>query len=66
MITAGMGIEFDEVPLPAGHALFHRENELPRLPENVVTSVGNCGLYFGPCGIQVKILTWLGSKERSH
>jgi Xaa-Pro aminopeptidase len=50
----GVGIEFEEAPLPAGHAFFHGEKAPPPLPENVVLAVGNCGLYTGPWGVRVE------------
>ena len=50
----GVGIEFEEAPLPAGHAFFHGEKEPLPLVENVVISVGNCGLYTGPFGVRVE------------
>jgi Xaa-Pro aminopeptidase len=50
----GVGIEFEEAPLPPGHAFFHGEKEAPPLPVNVVLSVGNCGLYTGPWGVRVE------------
>ncbi len=50
----GVGIEFEEAPLAAGHAFFHGEKEAPPLPANVVISVGNCGLYTGPFGVRVE------------
>lgn len=50
----GVGIEFEEAPLPAGHAFFHGEKEPPPLPANAVISVGNCGLYLGPWGVRVE------------
>lgn len=50
----GVGIEFEEAPLPPGHAFFHGEKEAPPLPANVVISVGNCGLYTGPWGVRVE------------
>lgn len=50
----GVGIEFEEAPLPPGHAFFHGEKEPPLLPANVVISVGNCGLYVGPWGVRVE------------
>jgi Xaa-Pro aminopeptidase len=39
----GVGIEFEESPLP----------------ENVVISVGNCGLYTGPWGVRVEDTNWV-------
>jgi Xaa-Pro dipeptidase len=50
----GVGIEFEEAPLPPGHAFFHGEKAPPPLPANVVISVGNCGLYTGPWGVRVE------------
>jgi Xaa-Pro aminopeptidase len=50
----GVGIEFEEAPLPAGHAFFHGEEAPPPLSANVVISVGNCGLYVGPWGVRVE------------
>jgi Xaa-Pro dipeptidase len=48
----GVGIEFEESPLPPGHAFFHGENAPAPLVANVVIAVGNCGLYTGPWGIR--------------
>lgn len=50
----GVGIEFEESPLPAGHAFFHGEKAPLPLVENIVISVGNCGLYTGPFGVRVE------------
>jgi Xaa-Pro aminopeptidase len=50
----GVGIEFEESPLPAGHAFFHGEKEPPPLNPNVVIAVGNCGLYTGPWGVRIE------------
>jgi len=55
----GVGIEFEEAPLPPGHAFFHGEKAPPPLPESVVLSVGNCGLYAGPWGIRVEDTNWI-------
>ena len=55
----GVGIEFEESPLPPGHAFFHGEKAPPPLPENVVISVGNCGLYTGPWGVRVEDTNWV-------
>jgi hypothetical protein len=55
----GVGIEFEESPLPPGHAFFHGEKAPPPLPANVVISVGNCGLYTGaPGGCASKTPIW--------
>ena len=48
----GVGIEFEESPLPAGHAFFHGEKAPPPLDAGVVIAVGNCGLYTGPWGVR--------------
>lgn len=50
----GLGIEFEEAPLPAGHAFFHGEKAPPPLAAGVVIAIGNCGLYTGPWGIRVE------------
>ena len=50
----GVGIEFEEAPLPPGHAFFHGEKEPPPLAANVVIAVGNCGLYLGEFGVRVE------------
>ncbi len=55
----GVGIEFEEAPLPPGHAFFHGEKAPPPLPENVVIAVGNCGLYTGPWGVRVEDTNWV-------
>jgi Xaa-Pro aminopeptidase len=50
----GVGIEFEEAPLPAGHAFFHGEKAPAPLEAKVVIAVGNCGLYAGPWGVRVE------------
>jgi Xaa-Pro aminopeptidase len=50
----GVGIEFEEAPLPAGHAFFHGEKAPPPLRTNMVIAVGNCGLYTGPWGVRIE------------
>ncbi len=50
----GVGIEFEEAPLPPGHAFFHGEKEMPPLEAGVVLAVGNCGIYTGPWGVRVE------------
>jgi len=50
----GVGIEFEEPPLPAGHAFFHGEKAPPPLVADVVIAVGNCGLYLGSWGVRVE------------
>ena len=50
----GVGIEFEEAPLPSGHAFFHGEAEAVPLRAGTVLSIGNCGLYTGPFGVRVE------------
>jgi Xaa-Pro aminopeptidase len=57
----GVGIEFEESPLPPGHAFFHGEREAPPLEVNVVIAVGNCGLYTGLWGVRVEDTVVVGS-----
>ncbi len=58
----GVGIEFEEAPLPAGHAFFHGEKEAPPLAANTVLAVGNCGLYAGPWGMRVEDTLVVGER----
>ncbi len=58
----GVGIDFEESPLPPGHAFFHGEKEPPPLESNVVVAVGNCGLYTGPWGVRVEDTVVVTSK----
>ena len=61
----GVGIEFEESPLPAGHAFFHGEKEPPPLKANVVIAVGNCGLYTGPWGVRIEDTVVVGPEGPS-
>ena len=58
----GVGIEFEEAPLPPGHAFFHGEKAPPPLPANVVLAVGNCGIYAGPWGVRVEDTVLVGEQ----
>lgn len=58
----GIGINFEESPLPPGHAFFHGEKAPPPLPNNVVIAIGNCGLYTGPWGVRVEDTVVVGSQ----
>lgn len=58
----GLGIEFEEAPLPPGHAFFHGE-KAPPLEANVVIAVGNCGLYTGPWGVRVEDTVLVGAER---
>lgn len=58
----GVGIEFEEAPLPPGHAFFHGEKEPAPLEANVVIAVGNCGLYTGPWGVRVEDTVVVGAQ----
>jgi Xaa-Pro aminopeptidase len=57
----GLGIEFEEPPLPPGHAFFHGEKAPPPLKTNTVIAIGNCGLYLGPWGVRVEDTVAVGS-----
>jgi len=50
----GVGVEFEEAPLPPGHPFFHGEKAPPPPATNVVIAVGNCDLYTGPWGVRVE------------
>lgn len=60
----GVGIEFEEAPLPPGHAFFHGEKEAKPLENNTVIAVGNCGLYLGNFGVRVEDTVVV--KEKGH
>jgi Xaa-Pro aminopeptidase len=59
----GVGIEFEEAPLPSGHAYFHGEGEPPPLRANTVLAVGNCGLYMDNFGVRVEDTVVVTSTE---
>jgi Xaa-Pro aminopeptidase len=59
----GVGIEFEEAPLPAGHAFFHGEEAPPPLKANIVIAIGNCGLYTGPWGVRVEDTVLVGEGQ---
>jgi len=48
----GIGLEFEEAPLPAGHAFFHGEKGPGPLMAGTAIALGNCGLYTGPWGVR--------------
>lgn len=50
----GIGINFEEAPLPAGHAFFHGEKAPPPLIENILIAVGNCGIYTKSWGVRIE------------
>jgi len=50
----GVGLEFEEPPLPAGHAFFHGEEPKDELKPGMVISIGNCGLYPGDFGVRIE------------
>jgi len=50
----GVGLEFEEPPLPAGHAFFHGEEPKDELKPGIVISIGNCGLCLGDFGVRVE------------
>lgn len=50
----GVGLEFEEPPLPAGHAFFHGEEPKDELRPGMVISIGNCGLYLGDFGVRIE------------
>ena len=54
----GIGLEFEEAPLPAGHAFFHGEKGPGPLAAGTVIALGNCWLYTGPlwCASRIR---WL-------
>jgi Xaa-Pro aminopeptidase len=62
----GVGLEFEEPPLPAGHAFFHGEEPKDELRPGMVIAIGNCGLYLGDFGVRVEdtvVVTEKGHEE---
>jgi len=65
----GVGLEFEEPPLQAGHAFFHGEEPKDELKPGMVLSIGNCGLYLGEFGVRVEdtvAVTDKGHEELTH
>ncbi|MFO7555615.1 MAG: hypothetical protein R6W88_10470 [Desulfobacterales bacterium] len=58
-----MGIQFEEAPLPAGHAFFHGEAPPPPLNSGVVIAIGNCGLYIGQWGVREEDTVVVGVQQ---
>jgi Xaa-Pro aminopeptidase len=58
----GVGIDFEEAPLPPGHAFFHGEKGPSPLAASVVIAVGNCGIYTGPWGVRVEDTVAVGEE----
>jgi Xaa-Pro aminopeptidase len=59
----GVGIQFEEAPLPAGHAFFHGEEAPLPLEAGIVIAIGNCGLYTGQWGVRVEDTVVIGTEE---
>lgn len=57
----GVGLDFEEAPLPAGHAFFHGEAAPPPLAANTTIAIGNCGLYVGQWGVRVEDTVVVGA-----
>jgi len=60
----GVGLEFEEPPLPAGHAFFHGEEPKDELKPGMVISIGNCGLYLRDFGVRIE--DTVGITEKGH
>jgi len=58
----GTGIDFEEAPLPPGHAFFHGEKAPDPLQSNTVIAIGNCGIYCGNWGIRVEDTLVIGDE----
>lgn len=62
----GTGLEFEEPPLPAGHAFFHGEEPKDELKPGMVLAIGNCGLYLGEFGVRVEDTVAVTDKGREE
>lgn len=58
----GVGINFEEAPLPPGHAFFHGEKEPSPLLANVVIAVENCGIYTDSWGVRIEDAVVVGEE----
>ncbi len=59
----GIGINFEEAPLPPGHAFFHGEKAPPPLEENTTLAIGNCGIYSKYWGIRIEDTVVVGKRS---
>lgn len=50
----GIGINFEEAPLPPGHAFFHGEKAPPPLEDSTPIAIGNCGIYTKHWGMRLE------------
>ncbi|MFW9779594.1 MAG: M24 family metallopeptidase [Candidatus Heimdallarchaeota archaeon] len=59
----GIGINFEEAPLPPGHAFFHGEKAPPPLEKNISVAIGNCGIYKGSWGVRIEDTVVIGENS---
>jgi len=59
----GIGINFEEAPLPPGHAFFHGEKAPPPLVENIPVAIGNCGIYTNTWGVRIEDTVVVGKNK---
>ncbi|NHJ01879.1 MAG: aminopeptidase P family protein [Candidatus Heimdallarchaeota archaeon] len=59
----GIGINFEEAPLPPGHAFFHGEKAPPPLVKNIPVAIGNCGIYTNTWGVRIEDTVVVGKNK---
>ncbi len=59
----GIGINFEEAPLPPGHAFFHGEKAPPPLVKNIPIAIGNCGIYTKDWGVRIEDTVVVGKDK---
>ncbi|MFX0013448.1 MAG: M24 family metallopeptidase [Candidatus Hermodarchaeota archaeon] len=59
----GIGINFEEAPLPPGHAFFHGEKAPPPLVKNIPIAIGNCGIYTKTWGVRIEDTVVIGKDK---
>lgn len=55
----GVGLEHEEAPIPAGHAVIHGEAKVEQVAAGMVLGIGNCGVYRERFGVRVEDTVWV-------
>ncbi len=58
----GVGIEHEEAPIPAGHAVIHGEERVEQVEAGMVLAIGNCGIYREDFGVRAEDTVWVSTE----